>query len=181
MGTRTIDSRGAVGPVKVMVAMRCELDTARVGLFVFIFALVGADCGGQGRVGGLPVNGLESGADASGASGDASDDRSRGEDGPSLMGPDGDSEVLVPAADAGTACSSDTDCPDAFCDYGICATVNSALLYGTVCLADASSLVSSCGAFRCTNGRCRSCSSNADCQGYRCAVVSGRPGLECSK
>jgi hypothetical protein len=92
-------------------------------------------------------------------------------------------------------CASDDACTDGFCDSdGNCKSVDAASGLGTPCKlppdelpAETKAELRTCSAYRCNEGRCRSCTSDADCQGdvdpnlihITCAEVAGLPGKRC--
>lgn len=88
----------------------------------------------------------------------------------------------------GAACHVDDDCRSNFCDLGICSIPEGQ--YGAVCtpapltsegLRDGK--LNSCGAYICSEGRCRSCNSASQCQreygAPKCNPHSTRPGKRC--
>jgi hypothetical protein len=94
-------------------------------------------------------------------------------------------------------CVADADCSRGFCDRGVCGEVEenpSKGAYGRECVPPPpepsfppgmynglpSTFVDMCGPYRCLDGRCRSCPSDADCGGgMTCRHVEGRPGKTC--
>ena len=88
------------------------------------------------------------------------------------------------------ACRADRECHTGFCDRGQCAQPEGA--FGAVCtpvprtadgFRDAKLHV--CGAYLCSDSRCRSCESDSQCQAElgatRCLSSPGRPGLRCGR
>ncbi|MEE9238627.1 MAG: hypothetical protein V3U58_03615, partial [Thermodesulfobacteriota bacterium] len=88
----------------------------------------------------------------------------------------------------GAACQIDDDCQSSFCDLGVCS--NPEGQYGVACtpapltpegLRDGK--LNSCGAYICSEGRCRSCNSDSQCQSEygapKCNSHSTRPGKRC--
>ena len=88
----------------------------------------------------------------------------------------------------GAACHIDDDCQSSFCDLGICR--NPEGQYGAVCtpapltpegLRDGK--LNSCGAYICSEGRCRSCNADSQCQSEygapKCSPHRTRPGNRC--
>lgn len=94
-------------------------------------------------------------------------------------------------ADAGPHCRADTDCPDGFCDRtGACAAIDTALRHGTACkrapelpTGNVEPLLNTCGAYLCTDARCRSCLTDEECNleymAPQCRSVATGPGNRC--
>jgi hypothetical protein len=98
------------------------------------------------------------------------------------------------------ACVWDDECtaPD-FCDRGVCATPGKALYGRDECEPDpppppkrpppppgmrwgAPSDASDCGSYRCIDGRCRSCKTDAECgEGLACKSWTDMPGKSCGR
>jgi glutaminyl-peptide cyclotransferase len=89
-------------------------------------------------------------------------------------------------------CISDTECPDGFCDRnGICESVFLPRRFGMACQwsptlpsgAVDGRYFAGCAAYRCTDGRCRSCASDVECgDGLMCrAVPELYPGYACGR
>jgi hypothetical protein len=85
-------------------------------------------------------------------------------------------------------CKADQDCPSGFCDRGVCQAPSG--IYGRPCQAAPrgpdglrDSMLSVCGAYLCVDGRCRSCSSDAECRSEvgspKCYKLEGEPGMRC--
>jgi hypothetical protein len=73
----------------------------------------------------------------------------------------------------GMACSKDTDCRLGFCDRDVCVEPSRVSNYGAVCDSRPPAVTPEpgrpdpqCGVFLCLEGRCRSCSTDAECQSY---------------
>jgi hypothetical protein len=88
----------------------------------------------------------------------------------------------------GKSCAVDNDCAFGFCDLGICAMPEG--VYGQPCkvaplgadgLRDGK--LNMCGAYVCSQERCRSCGSDAQCQeeygAPLCVARPNRPGIRC--
>lgn len=88
------------------------------------------------------------------------------------------------------ACRADRECLSGFCDRGQCAQPEGT--FGAVCtpaprtaegFRDAK--LGACGAYLCSDSRCRSCESDSQCQAElgapRCLFSPGRPGLRCGR
>jgi len=88
-------------------------------------------------------------------------------------------------------CSNDSECSGgAFCDQGRCAMSSPQLAFGMRCvppprtaLGTVDAKLGTCGAYLCIDGRCRSCSSDAQCLGDSgaplCQAIPDRPGRRC--
>jgi hypothetical protein len=89
---------------------------------------------------------------------------------------------------AGAACQADEDCQSGFCDAGVCRLPEGQ--YGAVCtpaprtaegLRDGK--LNACGAYICSEDRCRSCNSDSQCQqeygAPTCRLHPTRPGKRC--
>jgi hypothetical protein len=85
-------------------------------------------------------------------------------------------------------CKTDQDCPSGFCDRGVCQAPSG--IYGRPCQAAPrgpdglrDSMLSVCSAYLCVDGRCRSCSSDAECRSElgspKCYKLEGEPGMRC--
>lgn len=95
-----------------------------------------------------------------------------------------------PTGDAGE-CNADSDCSRGFCDAsGACAPIDENNHFGTDCEPEPEPMnnlldgkFNTCGAYLCIDGRCRSCSSDEQCQEQRgapmCGQLEGRPGYRC--
>jgi hypothetical protein len=100
------------------------------------------------------------------------------------------------------ACRTDQDCAPDFCDRGVCATPGKGLYGRDECEPDppqpkgpepplppnvkrapkAGFPEPECGAYRCIDGRCRSCQSDAECgEGLACKSWEGFPGTACGR
>jgi hypothetical protein len=82
----------------------------------------------------------------------------------------------------GAACVEDGDCVTHFCDLERCAEPDvQGNRYGAECdESEPDPRIQLCGAYRCRDGRCRSCESSADCGAdARCYIVPDRPGQSC--
>jgi hypothetical protein len=90
----------------------------------------------------------------------------------------------------GTACERDGECASGFCDLKVCTAPLGA--YGQACepaprgpdgLRDGK--LNMCGAYVCNAGRCRSCTSDAECQGEYasplCRKSDEHPGARCGR
>jgi hypothetical protein len=97
--------------------------------------------------------------------------------------------ALGAAADA-TACGADRECGSGFCDKGRCAEPEG--VYGAACTPAPRTAegvrdgkLNTCGAYVCIEARCRSCESDAQCQGElgapRCMSSATRPGSRCGR
>jgi hypothetical protein len=98
------------------------------------------------------------------------------------VGRSGASAEADSVGQTGPVCTADGDCATGFCDLGRCAEPDvQANRYGAEC--DESEIdprIQLCAAYRCRDGRCRSCESSADCGGdARCYVVPDWPGQSC--
>jgi hypothetical protein len=85
-------------------------------------------------------------------------------------------------SEPGQACLEDGDCATGFCDLGRCAEPDvQARRYGAECdESQTDPRIQLCAAYRCRDGRCRSCESSADCGAdARCYIVPDRPGQSC--
>lgn len=91
-------------------------------------------------------------------------------------------------APTGAACHVDEVCQSGFCDLGVCRIPQGQ--YGAACtpapfteegLRDGK--LNSCGAYVCVEGRCRSCTSDSQCQreygAPKCQLHPTRPGKRC--
>ena len=91
-------------------------------------------------------------------------------------------------AEVGRACASDGACQSSYCDLGVCAAPQGR--YGSPCqepprtssgVRDAK--LNTCGAYICADGKCRSCTSEVQCQreygAPHCRASDGRPGQRC--
>jgi hypothetical protein len=92
-------------------------------------------------------------------------------------------------------CETDVDCSDGFCDSdGRCRSIEPASGLGTECTLPPDELppetkakLRTCSAYRCTDGRCRSCTSDEQCQAgvdpvvlrITCGEVAGMSGKRC--
>lgn len=97
-------------------------------------------------------------------------------------------------------CTRDDDCFPGFCDRGLCGEMGNPLNYGRECTPPSPGPDGPlpppppggmwgpkaffdedvCGAYRCINGRCRSCQRDSDCGGgMTCRHVDGLPGKRC--
>ena len=92
-------------------------------------------------------------------------------------------------ADA-VGCRADRECHSGFCDRGQCAQPEGK--FGAMCTpaphtADGfrDAKLHSCGAYFCSDSRCRSCELDSQCQAelgaMRCLSSPGRPGLRCGR
>ena len=89
-----------------------------------------------------------------------------------------------------SGCESDADCPDGFCDTtGECGTVKQMGMFGwPTCTAEKDyppdvdretrAKLNLCGAYRCIDGRCRSCRNDLDCFEVT-GVVDTASGITC--
>jgi len=88
------------------------------------------------------------------------------------------------------ACRVDSDCATGFCDSSRCAVPDGR--YGAQCQAVARTAeglrdarIETCGAYLCIEERCRSCTSDAQCEAElgapRCKASADRPGLRCGR
>jgi hypothetical protein len=93
-------------------------------------------------------------------------------------------------ATTSVSCTADGDCEgDSFCDDGQCAAVGRT--YGTECIVPEADPATgkprpadfTCGAYICSEGRCRSCASDDQCSAVlgapTCKAVTGNPGQQC--
>jgi hypothetical protein len=101
---------------------------------------------------------------------------------------------------AGSACARDCDCRSGFCDRGACADIGESLL-GNWCephapAARVDMIITSqpqsalrCQGYVCSEHRCRSCISDAEChvesheysREYKCLPRDGEPGKRCGR
>jgi hypothetical protein len=96
------------------------------------------------------------------------------------------SKESAPAADVAGTCQRDVDCPGAFCDRGRCAPEGKGN-FGAACVLFGPGRPDpreyKCGAYVCLDDRCRSCTSDDECQQLlgspTCAAVEGWPGKRC--
>lgn len=96
----------------------------------------------------------------------------------------------------GPPCSKDADCAPGFCDRGFCAQVVEAHKYGIECVPEPPYVpppplppgfkegpprdLNDCIAYRCMEGRCRSCQIDSECgAGSTCEHTEGFPGRTC--
>lgn len=96
----------------------------------------------------------------------------------------------------GPPCSKDVDCASGFCDRGFCAQIVEAHKYGIECEPEPPYVpppplppgfkegpprdVNDCIAYRCMDGRCRSCQIDSECsRGSTCEHTEGFPGRSC--
>lgn len=102
---------------------------------------------------------------------------------------------LVPLTAAGGACAKDADCDSEFCDLGICADRHKMKIwsYGIHCelgpphapenLDVRTKATDPCGGLLCIDHRCRSCTSDAECQSgssdSTCLSYPDFPGKRC--
>lgn len=88
------------------------------------------------------------------------------------------------------ACRVDAACATGFCDSGRCAVPDGN--YGARCQSAARTAeglrdarIETCGAYLCVEERCRSCTSDAQCEAElgapHCKASAGRPGLRCGR
>ncbi len=91
-------------------------------------------------------------------------------------------------ASQGGGCQRDSDCGSGFCDRGACQ--QPAEVYGSACTPAPlgpdgvrDGAYHTCGAYLCLEDRCRSCSSDQECQAElgspRCLQRESRPGRRC--
>jgi hypothetical protein len=96
-------------------------------------------------------------------------------------------EVAQVAA-SGNTCRVDKDCREGFCDRGVCQTPEG--VYGRQCKAapriaegPRDGKLNTCGAYLCLDSRCRSCTSDSQCQSElgspRCYKAEEDPGYRC--
>lgn len=95
-------------------------------------------------------------------------------------------------------CADDSECKAGICDSDqVCTPVDNASRLGTVCETPAIDLdemtrakLDTCGAYRCINGRCRSCQTDDECRTssdnpeentITCQEVAGKPGKRCGR
>jgi len=100
------------------------------------------------------------------------------------------SDRSISAAATIVSCTADGDCQgDTFCDGGECVAIERT--YGSECVIPEADPATGkpraadymCGAYVCSEGRCRSCVSNEQCADIlgspTCGVVAGWPGRRC--
>jgi hypothetical protein len=96
----------------------------------------------------------------------------------------------VRAGEDAAICSADGECRSGFCDKGQCAEPQGT--FGATCTPAPRTSegfrdgkLHTCGAYLCIDGRCRSCSSDSQCQSElgapRCLSSQGRPGSRCGR